>query len=303
MDNILLTGGSGFLGRGYMRHSSYNENQFIVYSRDEYKQDLCKRRFPTAQYFIGDITDPMRLAHIMEGVDVVIHMAAMKYIPEAEFNVEECIRINVLGSKNVLEAAHQAGVRRVVCISTDKAASPINVYGMTKALMERMCGEYARFSNTIYTCVRYGNVVGSTGSVIPAFQRQLEEQRKLQITDPNMTRFWISIEEAVKLIELALHVQTGQIVIPKARAMALSELAEVIANGAPVEATGLRPGERRHELLINQEESVRAIDCMDHYVLNPVGSQPTHDPFIITSQTPHHFVTPDEMKRMIACAS
>lgn len=300
---ILITGGSGYLARGILsiaKREQWNA-EFTILSRDEYKQELIKRKFPQVRCILGDVTDLDRLRSAFQHQDLIIHAAAVKFIPEAEFNVDEAIRVNVGGSKCVLEAALRAEAN-IVCISTDKASAPLNVYGMTKALMERLCGEYARlYTGLRFTCVRYGNVVGSTGSVIPMFERQLEEQGYITITDPYMTRFWISIDQAVELIGLATQVQSGNTVIPKAAAMDLMALAMVITNGNKdkIKTLGIRPGEKRHEQLINSEESTRAINCGTYYQLVPAYCKPTSDPFIVTSNTPEHIITESDMRDMI----
>lgn len=300
---ILITGGSGYLARGILsiaRHQKWNA-EFTILSRDEYKQELIKQRFPQVRCVLGDVTDPSRLRSAFQHQDLIIHTAAVKFIPEAEFNVDEAIRVNVGGSRNVLEAACSVGAN-VVCISTDKASAPLNVYGMTKALMERLCGEYARLCSSLrFTCVRYGNVVGSTGSVIPLFERQLAELGHITITDPHMTRFWISIDQAVDLIGVATEVESGNTVIPKASSMDLMSLAMVITNGdtEKIKVLGIRPGEKRHELLINNEESTRALNCGSFYQLIPAYHKAVSEPFIITSNTPDHLLTENEMRDMI----
>lgn len=299
---VLITGGSGFLGRGILRAAKRDKwnAEFTILSRDEYKQDLLRRKYKDVRCILGDVTDYDRLASAMWNIDVVIHAAAIKYIPEAEFNVDECIKVNVDGSRNVLKAASNAGVSQVVCISTDKAASPINVYGMTKALMERLAGEYARLNtHSTFTCVRYGNVVGSTGSVIPLFERQLAENGRITITDPDMTRFWISIDRAVELINIATDVHSGFTVIPKASSMQLMQLAHCIAGDAPIEVLGQRPGEKRHEMLINAEESVRAMSCGSYYQIAPIGTHPLGESFQSISSFPQHWVSEEEMSKLI----
>ncbi len=273
---VLLTGGTGFLGRGIMR-KAMRENwpcEFTVLSRDEYKQDLCKQKYPNAKYILGDITDSDRLYTAFRNVDTVVHAAALKYIPEAELNVDECIRVNVEGSANVFKHARWANVKNVVAISTDKAPLPVNVYGMTKALMERMIGEQSRFGDTKYTAARYGNVIGSTGSVIPLFQRQLERQQQVVVTNPDMTRFWITIDEAVQLIEDAVDCTVnGGVVIPSPQAMSIGDLALAMTTyyyGAKPKIIGTRIGERMHETLLTVDECRRTTIVGDRYVLLPV---------------------------------
>lgn len=301
---VLITGGAGFLGRGILRKAK-RENwnaEFVVLSRDEYKQDLLHRKYPQVKCVLGDVTDYDKLQMVTRGIDVIIHAAAIKYIPEAEQNVLECIRVNVDGSRNVLKAAVANGTFKVICISTDKAAAPVNVYGMTKALMERIYGEYARIYPNVYTGVRYGNVVGSTGSVIPLFQRQLAENGKITITDPYMTRFWIPVDRAVELIEIASDVQSGNTVIPKASAMGLKDLAMCLVEGdeSKIVILGERPGEKRHEVMISNEESVRAMNCGSYWQLTPMGTQPIGESFTVVSHTPQYPVNEDTMREWIA---
>lgn len=299
---VLITGGSGFLGRGIMQQAEANgwDCSFIVYSRDEYKQDLCKKKYPYVRYVLGDIKDYDRLVDtLMLGrVDTVIHTAAIKYIPEAEFNASECIDVNVRGSEVVLRAATRSDhVRQVLMISTDKACVPINVYGASKMLMERLACEYARLCNEIHIGLcRYGNVIGSTGSVIPKFLEQ-KAKGKLIVTDPAMTRYWISIEEAVELIVAAQHGTSGSIIVPKPAAMKLGDMAETLADGVPVEIVGLRPGEKMHEQLMHQQESIRAVDKRDHYELFPPYFQAVGEPFELVSNQPHRWLLPDELLR------
>lgn len=294
---ILITGGSGFLGRGIMRQ--LHDNEFTVYSRDEYKQDLCRQKFPNARYIIGDVRDVDRLTLAMYDADTVIHAAAMKYIPEAEANVGECININVNGSHAVLQAARAAGVQKVIGISTDKACMPVNTYGITKALMERIFDEQSRYINC--SCVRYGNVIGSTGSVIPVFERQLREKGFVTVTGPYMTRYWISIDDAVKLILLALDASPGEIVIPMPSAMTTGDLAKSLA-GDKIEIIGLRPGEKAHENLLHSQESVRAVKAGNHYILKPTGTIGDNEQFTLVSSDPRHWLTPEELHAVMADA-
>lgn len=282
MTRILITGGSGFLGRGIMRY--WSDNIYTVLSRDEFKQDLAKQKqHPNhmTKWVLGDVLDYDRLAYTMRANDIelVIHAAAIKYIPEAEKNVDEAVRVNVDGSRNVIKAAIAAGVKRVVGISTDKAVQPVNVYGMTKALMERLFIEANEYSpsQTVFTLTRYGNVVGSTGSVIPLFQRQAASMRAITITDPKMTRYWQSAEESVELIKLAAVADAGDIIVPDGRAMDLQQLAATIGGPAClVDVIGARPGEKQHETLIGKHEGYRTMKKWgpynnNHYVVVPFG--------------------------------
>ena len=308
---VLVTGGSGFLGRGILRRATKEKwpAEFTVYSRDEYKQDVCRRKYPHARYVLGSITDTERLAITMAGHDTVIHAAALKYIPEGEFNASECVAVNVDGTRSIIKAARQARIGRVVAISTDKAVHPINVYGMTKALMERLMAEATTEGYTKFTTCRYGNVVGSTGSVIPVFLRQIREEGKVTITNPDMTRFWISVDEAVDLILLAHSVDCapGATVIPEPRSMRLGELASALVGkygtkGTRIEYIGMRAGEKLHEDLLHDQEALRTIAVEDHYQLLPVGTRMPAGlsmPSTLSSSSPKEWVTADKLVDMI----
>jgi UDP-N-acetylglucosamine 4,6-dehydratase len=263
--NVLITGGAGFLARGILRRV-YERNdasalpnwQITVYSRDEQKQNETRRRYPHARYILGDVCDTERLTAAAAGHDLVIHAAAVKYIPEAEENPAECVRVNVDGARSVIQASIRAGVETVIGISTDKAVRPLNGYGMTKAIMERLFTEahYRNYQRTRFQTVRYGNVVGSTGSVIPLFQSQLKRDGFVTLTDPNMTRFWMSIDEAIDTILYAFHGSRigGSVTIPRPKAMRLGDLAKTLA-GEKVKIVGMRPGEKEHEELMHSTES------------------------------------------------
>lgn len=268
---VLITGGSGFLGRGIMRQAQ-RENwpaRFIVYSRSEYRQESCRHQFPEATYILGDIRDTEKLTIAMNGVDTVIHAGALKYVPEAENNVEECFSINVEGTRSVLKAATRSQrVSHIIGISTDKAADPINTYGLSKAMMERLFREYARLYPYLhFAMTRYGNVIASTGSVIPKFLGQLGRQEAITITDSTMTRFWISIEDAVNLIKFAYTSPRKDrdltrlcIVIPQATSLPLGNLVLLLkqymnlSGEAVIHTTGMRPGEKKHEVLLAEHE-------------------------------------------------
>lgn len=299
MRNILITGGAGFLGRGIMNRLG-GDYTFIVYSRDETKQDICRRTY-NAEFVLGDVRDKVRLATtvIKYNVDTIIHAGAIKYIPEAEKNVSECIAVNVDGSRNVAEVAIACEVEICVGISTDKACEPVNTYGATKMLMERVWQELAWSDVTKFVLTRYGNVVGSTGSVIPLFQRQIREGL-VKITDPFMTRFWISINQAVDLILLAMDEESGSLVVPKAQAMTIGDLAnsliELSGEQPRVEVVGVRPGEKRHENMIHQYESVRAKDNGTHYT---IGQDVVGESFVLSSGNPEVWLSTEMLDKYI----
>ncbi len=301
---VFVTGGAGFLGRAILRQVKRGDLDWEVtaYSRDETLQDLAKGKYPFARYILGDVRDLERLKLAMGGHDWVIHAAAEKYIPEAELNAADCIAVNVGGAENVMVAARDVGVQRVVGISTDKAVQPVNTYGMTKAVMERLFQEEQQYHQApAFTLVRYGNVVGSTGSVIPIFRRQYEETGKVRVTNPNMTRFWMGVDEAIGFIRIALsEVNSGSIVIPSARAMTLVDVAKAATkDDVEIELIGERPGEKKHELLVHYEESVRVRRHEGFLELRPPGSPATGEAFTVASHTPKYFMEPSEMRELI----
>lgn len=306
---VLVTGGAGFLGQGILRHVKRgNLNwEITVFSRDEGKQDDCRRRYSFAHYVLGDVRDVDRLRTAMMGHDIVIHAGALKYIPEAEKNASECVSVNVGGTQAVMRAAEAAGIKRVVGISTDKAVQPVNVYGCSKMAMERLFADTAQFQGgPEFVCVRYGNVVGSTGSVIPLFKRQYEEMGLVRITNPDMTRFWMSVDEAIGLIVLALERGlSGAIIVPPARAMKLVDVAHAATvDDVEVDVIGERPGEKLHELLIHYEESVRALTMDDpfHFQLLPPGNEKGEAPFTLASHSPNIWMTVATMRELIVDA-
>ena len=307
---VFITGGAGFLGGGILRRIAQGKLNWeaTVFSRDETKQEECTRRYPFARYIIGDVKDLDLLTVAMMGHDVVIHAAAIKYIPEAEINAIECINVNVKGSYNVVKAARTAGIERVVGISSDKAVQPVNIYGCSKMVMERMFADTSRYEDpTAFTCVRYGNVVGSTGSVIPLFKRQYEQLGRVQITNPDMTRFWMSIDEAIDLIEVALEKAIpGAIIVPTARAMKISDVAKAaVKDDVEMEIIGERPGEKLHEQLIHYEESVRIVlrqEPFFHHELFPPGTKAGKDPFTLASHLPNDWMSVETMRELIVDA-
>jgi UDP-N-acetylglucosamine 4,6-dehydratase len=301
--NILITGGSGFLGRGIMLYAKQHnwDAKFTVYSRDEQKQDKCRQVYP-ANYILGDICDTDRLALSMVGHDTVIHAAALKYIPEGEFNASECVRVNITGAQSVIKAARQANVSTVIGISTDKAVSPVNVYGMTKAIMERLFAEASKIGSTKFVCCRYGNVIGSTGSVIPLFVRLVKQDKRLAVTDIRMTRFWISVKEAVKLIDDTAEAPTGSVVIPQPRSMSIYNLALSLTSQENIDIIGIRPGEKLSEDLLNEPEVYRTRKWGSYYLLMPPGYVPNHldaVPSTLKSDYPSSWISGEEMSGLI----
>lgn len=306
---IFMTGGAGFLGRAVMRRAvtfSPDPVHFTVYSRDEAKHMLAREEFPEATYILGDVRDQDRLDLAIAGHDLVIHMGAMKYVPEGESNVWEAMAVNVDGSRNVALAAAKTGVGQVIGISTDKACRPVNVYGLSKLVMERLFQEANRWSQTRFNLVRYGNVIGSTGSVIPLFRRQAREGR-ITLTDPGMTRFWLTVDKAVELIaDVARWDRGGTILIPRLPAATMQAVAAAcheLEGGACVfENIGVRFGEKRHEDLISPEEVPYAVGrsttTMELYP-GTEGPQMGHVEAFYTSNTPDHMLTVEELVSMI----
>lgn len=280
---ILITGGTGSFGQAFVRRmlAAPNACTIRVYSRDELKQYDMAQAFgqdPRLRFFIGDVRDRDRLERAMHGIDLVVHAAALKHVPICEFNPAEAVKTNILGSQNIVDTAIDAGVRRTIALSTDKAVNPVNLYGATKLCAEKLFvhgNVYSGDRDIRFSCVRYGNVMGSRGSVIPLFRRQAESG-VLTITDRRMTRFWLSLDAAVDLVLHALEeMRGGEIFVPKIPSMRIVDLARAIAPTARIDEVGRRPGEKLHEVLLTAEESRNATDCGRHYVVSPdTGSRP-----------------------------
>jgi UDP-N-acetylglucosamine 4,6-dehydratase len=280
--SVLITGGTGSFGRKFVELllKEHPPKRLIVYSRDELKQDEMRQVFPDdlasdrspMRYFIGDVRDSERLRRALNGVDVVVHAAALKQVPTCEYNPIEAVMTNVMGARNVIEAALDAKVERTIGISTDKAVHPVNLYGGTKLVAERLfvqANVYSGAGPTHFSCVRYGNVVGSRGSVIPLFQKQ-RATGKLTLTDPQMTRFWLTREQGVRfVIKCITTMRGGEVFVPKIPSMKMSDLANAIAPGCIQECVGIRPGEKIHEVLISEDEAHNVLDRGDMYVVKP----------------------------------
>lgn len=273
---ILLTGGTGSFGRYFckMMIEKYRPKVIRIYSRDELKQFEMRQRFGEKQlrYLIGDVRDRDRLRRAMEGVDIVIHAAALKQVPACEYNPIEAVKTNIQGAQNVIDAAIDAGVKKVVALSTDKAVNPVNLYGATKLCAEKLFVQgnaYSGGKEPRFACVRYGNVIGSRGSVVPLFLKQ-RMNGKLTITDERMTRFWITLDQAVELVLSALvHMQGGEIFVPRIPSMKIVDLAKAIASECTIEEIGIRPGEKLHEVLVTEEEGRNAVSYNGIYVIMP----------------------------------
>ncbi|PWH11815.1 MAG: UDP-N-acetylglucosamine 4,6-dehydratase (inverting) [Anaerolineae bacterium] len=275
--SVLVTGGTGSFGKKFTQIllAEKNPRKIIIFSRDELKQhEMRVHGFddPRLRYFIGDVRDRDRLLRAMHGVDIVVHAAALKQVPACEYNPMEAVKTNILGTANVLEAALDAGVSKVLALSTDKAVSPANLYGGTKLVAEKLViqsNNYAAGSATRYACVRYGNVVGSRGSVVPLFLKQ-RASGKITITDERMTRFWLSLEEGVHfVIHCIEQMEGGEVFIPKIPSTKVIDLARAIAPNANIEIIGIRPGEKLHEELLSAEEARNAVERETMYVIKP----------------------------------
>lgn len=276
--SILITGGTGSFGKKYTKIllKKYKPSRIIIYSRDELKQYEMSQVFDDScmRYFIGDVRDRNRLEKAMVGVDYVIHAAALKHVPIAEYNPMECIKTNINGAQNVIDAALKNGVKKVIALSTDKAASPINLYGATKLASDKLfvaANNVKGDSETSYSVVRYGNVIGSRGSVVPFFKKLLSEGvKEIPITDTRMTRFWITLEDGVEFVlKNFKRMQGGEIFVPKIPSMSIVNLAKAIAPNMPHKIIGIRPGEKIHETMITRDDSHLTIEFSDHYVIQP----------------------------------
>lgn len=307
--SILITGGAGFLGRGILRYIERNriDARVTVYSRDEHKHHALRERYPGVRTVLGDVRDAERLRMVMTGHEVVIHAAAMKHIPEAERDANEAIAVNVVGSHTVFAAASETLVKKVVAISTDKATSPRNTYGATKMLMERSMQEHARLSTTTqYAAVRYGNVVSSTGSVVPLFRKQIRAGQPVTVTSERMTRFWLAIDDAVRLVERALTPARpgGNIYIAECPAMYVTDVANTAArlegrDRADISIIGVRPGEKLHEVLLDKHEAVYSRRTADgYYELPPalmLTGERVDEVMAYESSNPVSWMTPEDM--------
>ena len=278
--NVLVTGGTGSFGRKFVEVllKEYHPERLIIYSRDELKQHEMRTsgfNHPNLRYFIGDIRDLPRLQRAFKGVDIVVHAAALKQVPACEYNPMEAVKTNILGSSNVVDAALDAGVEKVLALSTDKAVNPVNLYGATKLAAEKLMVQsnaYAGGTNTRFSCVRYGNVVGSRGSVVPLFLNQ-RDSGEVTLTDDRMTRFWISLDQGVRFVIRCIEeMQGGEVFVPKIPSMKMVDLAHAIAPGAKIKIIGIRPGEKLHEALISEDEARTTVELDDMYVVQPAAA-------------------------------
>jgi UDP-N-acetylglucosamine 4,6-dehydratase len=321
---VLITGGTGSFGKKFLEImlQEHHPAKLIVFSRDELKQhEMSTGAFndPRLRFFLGDVRDELRLRRAMHGVNIVVHAAALKQVPACEYNPMEAIKTNILGSSNVIEAALESGVEKVLALSTDKAVNPVNLYGTTKLAAEKLfvqSNAYAAGTATRFACVRYGNVVGSRGSVIPIFIQQ-RQNGKLTITDSRMTRFWLTLEQGVRFVINCIEQMTGgEVFVPKIPSTRILDLAQTIAPEAELEVIGIRPGEKLHEVLIHEDEARSAVELDDRFVILPAAldiwfarqarekwnvlGKPLPDGFRYSSDANPLQLTLEQMKEIIA---
>ena len=290
---ILITGGTGSFGKHCVKTllESCSPKKIIVYSRDELKQFEMQQNFdsPTMRYFLGDVRDEARLSMAMRGVDYVIHAAALKQVPAAEYNPMECVKTNVMGASNIVAAAIANNVQKVVALSTDKAANPINLYGATKLCSDKIFiagNNLVGHGSTRFSVVRYGNVVGSRGSVVPFFKNLVAKRSvELPITDVRMTRFWITLDQGVAFVlKTFSRMHGGEIFVPKIPSARITDLAEAIAPGIPHKIVGIRPGEKLHEVMCPADDSRLVLEFPDHYVIQPGIIFASHADFSVNAE-------------------
>lgn len=322
---VLVTGGTGSFGKKFIdiMLKEYHPVKLIVFSRDELKQHemrVAGLDHPSLRYFIGDVRDQPRLRRAFDGVDIVVHTAALKQVPACEYNPMEAVKTNILGSSNVIDAALDAGVEKVLALSTDKAVNPVNLYGATKLAAEKLfiqSNYYAGDKRTRLSCTRYGNVVGSRGSVVPMFIKQRCNGNSITITDERMTRFWISLEQGVRFVIRCIEqMHGGEVFVPKIPSMAMMDLARAIAPDSHIQYTGIRPGEKLHEVLISEDEARTTVELDDMFVVMPAMSLPIRsrllgrdwealgkmlpDGFRYASNTNPQWLTIEQIQSMVA---
>lgn len=315
--SILITGGTGSFGKAFLQEvlTTHNPRRVAILSRDELKQSEMRAHFTDKRirWFLGDIRDKDRLIRAFHGVDYVVHAAALKQVDTAEYNPFEYVQTNILGSQNVIDAAIDAGVKKVVALSTDKASSPINLYGATKLTADKLfvaANNYSYSYNTAMAVVRYGNVMGSRGSVIPFFQKLIAEGKPLPITDPHMTRFWITLPQAVRfVIDSFDSMHGGELYVPRIPSMRIMDLVEALKPGAETTVVGIRPGEKLHEEMIASDDSYRTLRQADRYVVQPTvkewwfkdsEGEPVAEGFSYSSNTNDQWLTIPDLHNWIA---
>lgn len=321
--SILLTGGTGSFGKRFIKRvlAAHAPARLVVYSRDELKQFQLRQeypveRYPNLRFFIGDVRDRDRVYRAFDGVDIVVHAAALKQVPAAEYNPLEAIKTNVIGSANIIDAAIDRNVSKVLALSTDKAANPINLYGATKLCADKLfvaANAYSGFHRTKFSVVRYGNVVGSRGSVIPYFLAQRDTGR-LTITDTRMTRFLITLDQGVDFVLRCIdEMLGGEIFVPKIPSVLVTDLARVIGPDCRQDVIGIRPGEKLHETMVPEDDARTTIEYEDHFVIQPTHSfwnakdymagkpgRACADGFRYSSEINGHFLSDEEIAAMVA---
>lgn len=319
--SILITGGTGSFGNEFTRYvlENYNPKKIVIYSRDEYKQFLMAEKFrkysDKLRFFIGDVRDERRLERAFNGIDYVIHAAAMKQVPACEYNPIEAVKTNIDGATNIINAALNKGVKRVVALSTDKAVNPVNLYGGTKLVSDKLfisANAYAGGSDINFSIVRYGNVAGSRGSVIPFFDNLIANgEKELPITDFRMTRFWISLEEGVKLVIKALmEAKGGETFISKIPSFNVTDLAKAMLPDCTLKEVGIRPGEKLHEIMVTREDSLNTYEYDNHYIIYPQvnwwnesriisGGKRIEDGFMYSSDNNTDWYSIEDLKRLL----
>jgi UDP-N-acetylglucosamine 4,6-dehydratase len=316
---VLVTGGTGSFGHKFVEIVLRDQRpkKLIIFSRDELKQHEMRELYPDSgdsplRYFLGDVRDRDRLYRAFHGVDVVVHAAALKQVPACEYNPIEAIMTNVMGARNVIEAALDAGVEKVMALTTDKAVNPVNLYGATKLCAEKLLvhsNAYSGEKGTRFSCVRYGNVLGSRGSVVPIFAKQ-REQGRVTVTDRRMTRFWLTLEEGVRFVIRCIdEMRGGEVFVPRIPSVRIADLAAAIAPGCAVEIVGIRPGEKLHEVLISSDEARSALGREDMFVIQStqvaravgggIPGTPLADGFVYGSDTNDRWLTVEEIRRML----
>jgi len=303
--SMLVTGGTGSWGNAFVEKVlPLNPAKIIIYSRDEMKQEAMVRKFnnPRMRFFVGDIRDRQRLEMAMYEVDMIFHTAAMKIVPTCEYNPFEAVMTNINGAENVCRAAMAAQVPRVIALSTDKAVNPLNLYGATKLAAEKIFVAANNLSagRTTFSVVRYGNVVGSRGSVAPLFQLLHSQHKPLTITDQRMTRFWMTLDQAVEFVISSIDMMQGrEIFVPKIPSMHIMDLAEAIDPGGERIFTGIRPGEKLHECLVTEDESHLCTEAWDRLIINPDISNNVHSGFRYASDTNDKWLGVDDLRRIL----
>lgn len=317
--SVLVTGATGSFGKRFVKHvlEQHDLKRLVIFSRDELKQFEMQQQFqsPKLRYFLGDVRDKHRLYRAFDGVQVVIHAAAMKQVPASEYNPMEAVKTNIIGAENVIDVCIDQQVERVIALSTDKAANPANLYGATKLCSDKLfiaANALSGRHRTHFSVVRYGNVIGSRGSVVPFFL-QRRKDGVLPITDPRMTRFWITLTQGVQFVTDCLErMRGGEIFVPKIPSMGILDVAKAVAPECNTRIIGIRPGEKLHEIMITQDDALNTAEFSDHYVIQPAaewwdrgaylretGSRPLSEDFQYSSDRNSHWLTVDELRQVL----